>query len=505
MRLSGHIGHVGLDMEIEETGIPEFRVVHLQRYLHLEGSVVGRNGLVVGNLLHIIVAAPPPNGLAPCNGIFHLCILHRNTGIAQCLTLDGHHVASLIHFVHLVESHLIRGTLVFLHANARIGAIPVDAQTEHARQSLCRQREVGRCRAIAVGGQVFLGHLFIISIKEHQLQPGVGHGLRVGALLVHETHHRGMHLLSRAVYLAVGIDVHNPVFRRRLTIIVRAPSGADHRHGLVGIGISPVRCEALLFAPFHHAVGIGLLLHRVVVLLRMAPHKFHVGTAHGFSRQGIHHDVARPVVGQVFRKHLQVAHPVVERVGLDGFLAGGELHLVMSQRQARNHQRILAYVVGLHVVVATRHGLHGLLGLGIKDAHRQEADVADIAHLHLTTVGQRAERALHICHILRTGEVLLHLPEIVGIGIGGPCSQRIVGILHLLLGRVIAHFAEFLLGQPSAFGQVLVGAYERVKVVLHMVGRQHRCQPVALLFVELMHDAVGLAVAVLGGMIANHR
>ena len=75
-----------------------------------------------------------------------------------------------------------------------------------------------------------------------------------------------------------------------------------------------------------------------------------------------------------------------------------------------------------------RLAVHLLLRFLIPDAHLDPFEIADITQRHLTGLRGCAQMARYIHIILRTGEPLFQVAEIIGISIRWPCLQGIVGI-----------------------------------------------------------------------------
>ena len=138
--------------------------------------------------------------------------------------------------------------------------------------------------------------------------------------------------------------------------------------------------------------------------------------------------------------------------------------------------------------------VHLFLRLVVPNPHLNPLEIADIAELHLTGLRRVAEPTAYIYIVLRTSEPLLQVPEVIGITVVGPRIQGIVGIGQFLAGIVDA--ADFTLCQITALRQVLIAFYQRVYILIHLMGQQHRGNTPAFTIIIVVHQPVGFPIAV---------
>ena len=100
-------------------------------------------------------------------------------------------------------------------------------------------------------------------------------------------------------------------------------------------------------------------------------------------------------------------------------------------------------------------------------------------------------------------EVLDYIKEMIGIAIIGPGLQGIVGIFYLLFST--GETAQFPLCQITAFGKVLIAYYQGVNILPHFVSCVHGSQPIALLIIIIMHQAIGFTIAITCRMKTQQR
>ena len=175
---------------------------------------LGYGGVVITKahiaLLPIIRIGEPPVGHAALHGVFHLRTLHAYAGVRAGLTRDGQRVASLIAGLHLVEQHLVSGTLVLFHAEhlARLVSLNDEAAVQLSR----RQDELCRSLTVLVGNDGLLLYDFIVGIAQAQGERAAFHA--VGFHEVFGLVDKCCHIdrLSRAVDATVGIEVDGLVF-----------------------------------------------------------------------------------------------------------------------------------------------------------------------------------------------------------------------------------------------------------------------------------------------------
>ena len=132
MRFSCQIGHVGYHHEVIEQWVLGLGQHHW--HLHLEGSVIGSNGLTridilvlravsIVATLPVAVVGNPPIGHAAFHLIFYVGSLYRHSCIGMGRSLNGECVAVFVVLLHLGEFHLEGGPFVFLHTERlRLGA-----------------------------------------------------------------------------------------------------------------------------------------------------------------------------------------------------------------------------------------------------------------------------------------------------------------------------------------------------------------------------------------------
>ncbi len=209
MALTGHVGHRCLDIEIEELtgGILVCRVVQGQSHNERALAVGGQRVLVE---LLTGVAPPPPGALIAADGVGHLRVLHGHAaiGLGHAAHADG--VAGLVGLLVFVEGHLEGGALVLLHTHATPGVILFtgDREIVVARQTRCREGEIGCGRTIGVGGDRLLAHHLAIGIRQTELHRQTGRRSRFQRFLVClPGDDRRVHGLPRAIDAAVGINV----------------------------------------------------------------------------------------------------------------------------------------------------------------------------------------------------------------------------------------------------------------------------------------------------------
>ena len=229
MGFTSLVGHVSRAHKVVEHGVVGLRQHH--RHLDGERAVAGSHGLALGHCLigsrrtddsiivvPIVGAAPrpPPHRTAAHHLIFHLGLLHGNTGIGTGLSLDVKRVAVLVVVLHLVELHLERRPLVFFHAEAATTILTVNM--EQARKAAGGQYELGRARSVLIGCHRLLGHILPVGIIELQRQFLVRQCLMLKALnrIVVDGGH--MHRLSGTIDGTVG--EHLELYRVLVTFVV---------------------------------------------------------------------------------------------------------------------------------------------------------------------------------------------------------------------------------------------------------------------------------------------
>ena len=250
---AGHVGNVGFRCYVIEPG---YAVIFFAAYAatvfpygqdhrhgYLECAVAVGNGFAFGQYFIVIVEAKraeiadaPPQCLLATHFIFHLCALYGHARICLGTPGNGQRVAVFVFVLNLVERNFKRRTLVFLDAETCNAAERVLRPYRIvARKSALRQCEVGRSRAVSVGGDILFGHGLIVCVFQCQLDSPAAYGRLFKPVYVAQ-YYGCMHGLPGAVYLAVG------VYRRGVAgafvfVIIESVAGGIERQGVVRCAI----------------------------------------------------------------------------------------------------------------------------------------------------------------------------------------------------------------------------------------------------------------------------
>ena len=501
-RLAGLVGDVGLHHKLVEHGVLLRAAGHREGHVNHETAVAAGGQLApchlavvvavtVGPLAPVVGIGEPPVGHAAPDAVLHRGALHADAGIRACLPRHGQRVAGPVVGLHVVEEHFIGGALVFLHAEGLACAGRLHGVA--AVQLSGGQYELGRCLAVLVGGDgLFFNHL-MVGIAQPQGQPAAFHALRLNeaAGLVDD----GCHVdgLPRAVDAAVGIEVDGgfPVVVAIVAVVAVQTDGVEAvvvlgrgEHLIrVALGLRVVEQLALLVA----AVGFPYLFGPVPRLQR--------GTADGLSRLAVHHHEARLVAGLCLADDGEVAH--VEQPAQHHRLAilepvrlPRELEHVDAGGQVANGHGVAKLLVGLmtavpallrqlgqrrepvlqlgKVLVARHRGLFVARQVGLADAQRQLAEVAQVVQLHLLLLCGAQQLVLHAHVELRARHFQLGIAQHVHGRPLGPASHRLVNVgiaLGLRGTAVVVHVVIALKGQLCRHVQVAILPDERVNLL----------------------------------------
>ena len=154
---------------------------------------------------HFIAAStvsPPPRRF-PFHRIFHLCSLHRHSGISFGISFHLNGVSVLVDLLHVWNLHFECRSLVFLHPEGSAPTVCSDG--ESACQSTFGELEIDISLAELVGHHVFGGHLLVVGIPEYDLQFFSLQRIRLQTSQAFVSYQTDMHLLSRPVYAPVRV------------------------------------------------------------------------------------------------------------------------------------------------------------------------------------------------------------------------------------------------------------------------------------------------------------
>ena len=175
MCFTRQIGHISLHHEMIEHGAATQFLRQQHGHLNPKSTIVCRHRfaflhhLVVDSASHepvfpITGIRQPPESHLTAYRIFHLCALHRDTSVCQCLTLGLYGVTSLISFLIISKLHLEGRTLILL--NLDTDTLTAGTKGKPSVQQTCRQYELRSTLAIAVGSHRHFLHHLIVGIAQ---------------------------------------------------------------------------------------------------------------------------------------------------------------------------------------------------------------------------------------------------------------------------------------------------------------------------------------------------
>ena len=493
MRLTRLVSHIHRHQEVIIHRIVRLRQHHWRGHLKLAlfigfqftlGQHIRRRSCANRTLSPIARVSPPPIGTFSHHLIFHLAALHRHTGIRTGSALHLQRVAVGIVVRHLGNVHLEGRTLVFLHREVVVMILHRDIETPC--QSLARQGELRGAGTKVIRGHFLRGHLLAIGIVQRHLHRHTLANAVLIAILHLIQHRRCIDGLSRAIDGPVRHDGH--MLQVAHIVIIVEPSQAIHpRAGLVVI-----RRHEYLIGPSSFGIKQALALvvsrHDDVLLVHL--HRYR-GILHGLSRCGVHHHIARHIVGQHL-SHQAQAGDIVERASLVlGLRLTLKLQHIDAHGQGAQHQRVLKLLIGslvseghrlchlrhLHqsrlnlVVVLLRVQVVVLQFLGSSlytiHTHLELRDAAQVLQLQeMGPVWQHDALTTHVKHTLL--QVVLLVAQIVHALPRAPALQGILQIPPFFAYRGIRVFVHISVandGHLARLFQVGIDISQRVEAV----------------------------------------